>query len=546
VRCRICACRLSRTTRVLRGGVVRLSTIAGWRRRSLFSVCDLPKGLWVRNRSPGVYWLTPGRPALVPIGAQSAATSGVAKAEGLGEAGVLDEETESILFLTDMGDKPARIGFQAQAGGVHYYLTDLKLDPHETRAIDLRKVRDEQKPDLKGNKVPAAATDGSVVWSRLDNVPVMGRLVVLQRHKSMASNYDCYICDCAPDYFDLDVDPAAIALLVYESILFEGEAWFREHCNTYQWPYSVFASFESLNLPVASVTTDGTATGQSGGTASIKALYTDYYYAYDHVLIECIEHPRQLPAYASAKVVTITGPQTVWWFNGQNPSGYTTSVELTANPAGQSQYTWAFSAGSDKATFSGQSGNTINLTGKALSVAPGGDVKVKVTVKFSDNSTKTSADFPITVRGPRSLVNPTVEDNYDQDYGYDSLFTYIIRDNLSVNMPSSVEYNENWTTAVQNDLQGNNWRRQDPPPPGSIAFNSILQDEIQGEAIGLPAIPTPSAPCGPPRCTQKIQHWGQEWRVGSTSPGNGARVQTDTIQKYIDHARHENIVSPAP
>jgi len=69
--------------------------------------------------------------------------------------------------------------------------------PQDTRAIDIRKLRDEQKPDLKGNKVPAAATDGSVVWSRLDDVPVMGRLVVLQRHNSMASNYDCYICDCA-------------------------------------------------------------------------------------------------------------------------------------------------------------------------------------------------------------------------------------------------------------------------------------------------------------------------------------------------------------
>ncbi len=53
----------------------------------------------------------------------------------------LDKETESILFLTDMSDKPARIGFQVQANGVHYYLTDLKLKPHETRAIDLRKLR---------------------------------------------------------------------------------------------------------------------------------------------------------------------------------------------------------------------------------------------------------------------------------------------------------------------------------------------------------------------------------------------------------------------
>jgi hypothetical protein len=52
----------------------------------------------------------------------------------------LDEETESILFLTNMGDKECAMGFQVQAGGVHYYLTDLRLAPHEIRgsSADLR------------------------------------------------------------------------------------------------------------------------------------------------------------------------------------------------------------------------------------------------------------------------------------------------------------------------------------------------------------------------------------------------------------------------
>jgi hypothetical protein len=250
----------------------------------------------------------------------------------------LDEETESILFLTNMSEKSARIGFDMVAGGVHYYLTRLKLKPHETRAIDLRKVRDEQKPDLKGHKVPAGATDGSVVWTRLDHLPVMGRLVVLQRHKSMASSYDCYICDCAPDFFDLDLDPAAIAILVYESILFEGVAWFQEHCNQYQWPYNVDASFSSLSPPVATITTEGTATGQSGGTATIKALYNDYYYTYDRVLIDCIEHPRQRTGYGTAKVFTFTVnilPSTIAPVNAGTPN--TTTVTVQTNPVTPNQ-----------------------------------------------------------------------------------------------------------------------------------------------------------------------------------------------------------------
>src|SRR5260370_24809161 len=113
-----------------------------------------------------------------------------------------------------MADQPARIGFQIQANGVHYYLTDLKLSPHQTRVIDIRKLRDAQKADFKGNKIPAQATDGSVLWGRLDNVPVMGRLVVMQRHKGVASNYDCGgSCPCSFSYVGLSVTPAKSNML---------------------------------------------------------------------------------------------------------------------------------------------------------------------------------------------------------------------------------------------------------------------------------------------------------------------------------------------
>ncbi|MGH9455872.1 MAG: hypothetical protein ACRD2O_18090, partial [Terriglobia bacterium] len=91
----------------------------------------------------------------------------------------LDKNTESILFLTNESDKAARIGFSITANGVHYYLNDLRLQPHETRAIDIRALRDAQLADFRKSKIPADAADGSVNWVRLDNVPVMGRLMVI-------------------------------------------------------------------------------------------------------------------------------------------------------------------------------------------------------------------------------------------------------------------------------------------------------------------------------------------------------------------------------
>ena len=112
---------------------------------------------------------------------------------GLAESGAnpwhLDQNTESILFLTNESSQPARIGFQVTTQGIHYYLTQLKLQPHETRAINIRLLRDVQLADFRKNKIPATATDGGVSWIRLDNVPVMGRLLVITRHAGMSSSY---------------------------------------------------------------------------------------------------------------------------------------------------------------------------------------------------------------------------------------------------------------------------------------------------------------------------------------------------------------------
>jgi hypothetical protein len=63
----------------------------------------------------------------------------------------LDAQTESILFLTNESDKSARIGFSITANGVYSYLTQLKLNPHETRAINIRQLRDAHIADFKKN-----------------------------------------------------------------------------------------------------------------------------------------------------------------------------------------------------------------------------------------------------------------------------------------------------------------------------------------------------------------------------------------------------------
>jgi hypothetical protein len=42
-------------------------------------------------------------------------------------------------------------------------------------------LRDPQQADFQGHVIPAQATDGSVNWIRLDNLPVMCRVVAISR-----------------------------------------------------------------------------------------------------------------------------------------------------------------------------------------------------------------------------------------------------------------------------------------------------------------------------------------------------------------------------
>ncbi|HUX10662.1 MAG TPA: hypothetical protein VMW51_08455 [Terriglobia bacterium] len=188
----------------------------------------------------------------------------------------LDSQTDSILFLTDESDSPARIGLDVTAGGVHYYLIRLKVAPHETRAINLRTLRDAQTPDLKGNKIPAGATDGAVNWVRLDSMPVEGRMMVIQKQQGMASSYDCSGCPCPGRCNILDLYPNLFGLPpgFYEDFFSTGTY---VDCNGYQFYYDdTYATGWSVDNPSV-IQMDSSihnrADAESPGTATITGSF---------------------------------------------------------------------------------------------------------------------------------------------------------------------------------------------------------------------------------------------------------------------------------
>jgi hypothetical protein len=255
----------------------------------------------------------------------------------------LDEETESILFLTNMGEKEVPIGFQVQADGLHYYLTDLRLHPRETRAIDLRKLRDKQEADFRGHTIPSTATDGSVLWIRLEDVPVMGRLVVLQRNKGIASNYDCEVCQCPANLtYSLSISPSSAAIYPTNTQQFAATAWSVD-CNQIYWPSTVtnYAHWFTYHPSIATVndtTAKGRVTAVAIGNTWLKAEYGGCSYTPYCYMPPCYPPTCQCSPVLAWGTVPITvydftvsiSPPTVAPLNAGTPN--TTTVTVQTNP----------------------------------------------------------------------------------------------------------------------------------------------------------------------------------------------------------------------
>ena len=187
----------------------------------------------------------------------------------------LDEGTESVLFLTNESEKECPIGVQVHANGVAYQVPALSLKPRETRAIDLRKLRDAQQADLQDHMIPVAATDGIVRWTRLAKLPVMGQMEVVQPAEAMASPDFEGGDPCPPCYAGSRMVPTQSTLIPTQTVDFNVSGLFQD-CDGLPEPWAL-SSVDWISWYPAVATasngsgTQGLVTGVSGGSTRIEA-----------------------------------------------------------------------------------------------------------------------------------------------------------------------------------------------------------------------------------------------------------------------------------
>lgn len=218
----------------------------------------------------------------------------------------------------------------------------------------------------------------------------------------------------------------------------------------------------------------------------------------------------------------IDGPPVIWWFNGESPSGYATTAELTSSAGSSTE--WSVISGPIQLSNTSGSTTTVSATGGSTGY---NDAVVRAT------SMGGSTDHQMTVYWPKSLTFMPAESGTEcpvPTWGYETHLFYSVRDFKDYPVPSAVPVNEAWTTGVFEDYAGTDWRQGDPLGVTSNQ-GGVFYDRIQGEEANR----TPAPQCGN---DTSVQHWGQEWRVGSLTSGQGQSVQTNTLYKTRQRGHH--------
>ena len=470
----------------------------------------------------------------------------------------LDGDYESRMTITNVGTTPARVSVRLYYGDTNYVLKPRELPVGGAANFDIRELRDDQVKDSYGQTIPANLEHGQFAWSLNDSRPgahFLGRAEIVSLAEHVSSSFSCP--ECCPNsflyaYFGAGADTIAFG----DTTPVDPE---EEMSDCYDSTWDEPASVDSWAYDTSVISVDGgalTVTGVGSGSTSLDAYWGGDEYTYvdvnGDIAAHCDDAPEDGDASGGITVKpTISGGDTVWYFNGPNAnSDYPTTVTLTSS--GGSGTTWSITAGSDKVSLSSSSGATVDVTVN-LSSSPlvysgdVGDIHITATANGQTSTTKT-----MTSRRPKRLVPYTSDPGYQcprpSPYpgGYKSTIHYVLQDQLNATAGTAyIPANEYFTSAVVPDYTGTNWTRADAN--GTSQLPTDFFDQITDSMpLTGPRIPeSPSSGCGATNTSDLIHHWTQEFLVGDDTVSSGFVVQTDVLQRYRWLAKHLSIVSPS-
>ncbi|TAN24000.1 MAG: hypothetical protein EPN33_04050 [Acidobacteria bacterium] len=351
------------------------------------------------------------------------------------------------------------------ADGTNAYEMAISLAPGASTMVDVGMLRAEGMPDRKGNLLPAEANSGSamlepagipapnrqgVIIMPKSGIPVMTVAVSTGVFNAQEATCSVYCGRCCA-YGNQVVTTSAST--INQGQTFSAEYW-AVNCdghsvdltNTANWGGALGATFDGYDAYGDPLFT-GSSPGQVEAWADIPNVIQNPGSGYP-----CSCGCWSSDFFGSADVTVdpvITGPTDFWWFGGVNPSGYATSVTLSASSG--SGYQWSVDSNPGEV-------DTSSLTGSSLTVTASGGPLTAATVAVSVvvNGAR-SGEFYLQPHEPYKLSALGPLDYADSTYGYRSFVQYDILDQTGAPMPSPIPLHEEWCSSTVEDYSGTNW-----------------------------------------------------------------------------------------
>lgn len=251
-----------------------------------------------------------------------------------------------------------------------------------------------------------------------------------------------------------------------------------------------------------------------------------------------------------ADVPTITLPPTkstvfqinqnadLWFFNGQSPDNYATSIVLNSVGPTEGQFTWTIKNGSATLENNGQTITQNNIPAVGVNSGGASSALNDIAIEFKYNNQNVGT-YQLTSFAPTSVrqEGPIVHSAIDTlvRTGFSSVGTFSIRDQFGTEIPRAMPINEVLESASRvNDYSGTNWPNGEEFGATVLRFNDTWSfSELFPLLPGT--TPPPMVPQSPLTST-KIFHLPQRYLAGNTSIGVGRQIELHTLQFYIDHA----------
>jgi hypothetical protein len=172
------------------------------------------------------------------------------------------------------------------------YMIGMKpVGPHQTVEIDVRKLRDEQVPDVAGRIIPLDVSSGQLMWSmkhvsappageeERQALALIGRSEQIDVERGVSSNYACQSC-CSNGYSSSFVSPGSSDVEADAVVGFTAFQRDKDCYGTITLPYpqSGFVIWSSTDTATATVSSSGQVSAVGAGETTIQASWTDYRY----------------------------------------------------------------------------------------------------------------------------------------------------------------------------------------------------------------------------------------------------------------------------